>query len=161
MSENEEKAKRRGDGVVATNRKANHDYAISDTYTCGIELMGPEVKSLRLHTASITEAFARVDENLELWIYGMHINPYKFSREEIDPIRPRRLLAHKKEIIQMGKALEDKGTTLIALKIIFYDGKAKDLIGVGKGKRQYDKRQALKKKDQNREIEKVLKFKNR
>ena len=161
MSNDKEKTGRKGDGVAATNRKANHDYAISDTYTCGIELMGPEVKSLRLHTASITEAFARVDENLELWIYGMHINPYKFSREEIDPIRPRRLLAHKKEIIAMSKALEDKGTTLIPLKIIFYDGKAKCLIGVGKGKRQFDKRHALKKKDQDREIAKVLKFKNR
>lgn len=161
MSNDEEKAKRRGDGTVATNRKANHDFAIGETYTCGIELMGPEVKSLRLNTASIAEAFARVDENLELWLYGMHINQYKFSREVIDPIRPRRLLAHKKEIIQMSKALEEKGTSLICLKIIFYDGKAKALIGVGKGIKQYDKRQALKKKDQNREIEKVLKFKNR
>ena len=102
MSNDEEKAKRRGDGTVATNRKANHDFAIGETYTCGIELMGPEVKSLRLNTASIAEAFARVDENLELWLYGMHINQYKFSREVIDPIRPRRLLAHKKEIIQMS-----------------------------------------------------------
>lgn len=160
MSSQSDSAERRGDGPIATNRKARRDFEIIETYQCGISLMGPEVKSLREKHVSIDEAFARTDGG-ELTIYGMHINPYKFSRGEIDPDRPRTLLAHKKEIAEMAKATEERGVTLIPLRLDFVRGMAKLTLGVGKGKRNYDKRQDLKKRDADRDIQRAFKERNK
>ena len=160
MAHESDAKERRGDGPVATNRKARHDFAILETYQCGISLLGPEVKSLREKHVSIDEAFARTDGG-ELTLYGMHIRPYKFSRGEIDPDRPRVLLAHKKEIAEMVRATEERGTTLIPLRVDFVRGRVKITLGVAKGKRAYDKRQDLKKRDANREIERAFKDRHR
>ncbi len=156
MSQEPDAAQRRGDGLIASNRKARRDYTITETYQCGMSLLGPEVKSLREKHVSIDEAFARTDGD-QLTVYGMHIRPYKFSRGDIDPDRPRTLLAHKKEILEMAKATEERGITLIPLRLDFVRGMVKLTIGVGKGKRNYDKRQDLKKKDANRDIERAFK----
>lgn len=156
MAKEVSESARRGDGLIATNRKARHDFAISETYACGIELKGSEVKSLRDKHVSISDAFCRVDDG-QLTIYGMHINPYPFSRGEIDPDRPRRLLAHKREILEMARATEEQGTTIVALRLDFVRGMAKITIGIAKGKREYDKRQDMKKRDANREMEKAFK----
>jgi SsrA-binding protein len=151
-----EEKERRGDGLIATNRKARHEFAISETYQVGIKLAGSEVKSLRDKHVSISDAFCRVDDMI-LTIYGMHINPYEFSRGDIDPDRPRLLLAHKKEILEMARATEEKGTTIVPLRLDFVRGMAKLTIGIAKGKRSFDKRQDLKKRDADRDIERAFK----
>lgn len=156
MANPESESQRRGDGLIASNRKARRDYEILETYQCGISLVGSEVKSLRNKHVSIDEAFARTDEG-ELILYGMHIKPYEYSRGETDPDRPRKLLAHKKEIIAMAKATETRGITLIALRLDFVRGMVKATIGVGRGKKNYDKRQDLKKRDADRDIERAFK----
>ncbi len=159
MTTDEDNA-RRGDGLIATNRKARHEYTIEETYQVGIKLAGSEVKSLRDKHVSIADAFCRVD-NGELTIYSMHINPYEFSRGELDPDRPRTLLAHKKEIIEMARATEEKGTTIIPLRLDFVRGMAKLTVGIAKGKKHYDKRESLKKRDADRDIERAFKHRNR
>jgi len=160
MSKEQTPEQRRGDGLIATNRKARRDFHILETFQCGISLLGPEVKSLRLKHVSIEEAFARTDGN-QLTLYSMHIRPYEFSRAEVDPDRPRVLLAHKKEILEMSKFLEEKGVTLIPLRLDFVRGMVKVTIGVGRGKKQFDKRQDLKKRDSDRDIARALKDRNR
>lgn len=160
MAKEVSQQERRGDGLVATNRKARHEFAVSETYQVGIVLKGSEVKSLRDKHVSIADAFCRVEDE-ELIIYGMHINPYAFSRGDVDPDRPRKLLAHKKEILEMSRATEEQGTTIIPLRLDFVRGMAKLTVGVAKGKRAYDKRQDLKKRDADREIEKAFKLRNR
>ena len=156
MASEPDKIERRGDGPIATNRKARRDFAILETFQCGISLFGPEVKSLREKHVSIDEAFARTDGGV-LTIYGMHIRPYKFSRGEIDPDRPRLLLAHKKEILEMAKATEEKGTTLIPLRLDFVRGLVKVTIGIARGKKSWDKRQVIKKRDADRDIQRAFK----
>jgi len=160
MAKEVSQSERRGDGLVATNRKARHDFAVSETYQCGMSLTGGEVKSLRDKHVSIADAFCRVESG-ELIVYGMHINPYPFARGEVDPDRPRKLLAHKKEIAEMARATEEQGTTIIPLRLDFVRGMAKLTVGIAKGKRAYDKRQDLKKRDADREIEKAFKQRNR
>lgn len=160
MSKEQQDGQRKGDGLIATNRKAKRDFQILETFQCGISLAGSEVKSLRNKHVSIDEAFARTDDG-QLTIYGMHIKPYEFSRGEIDPDRSRILLAHKKEIAQMSKYLEERGVTLIPLRLDFVRGMVKVTIGVGRGKKQYDKRQDLKKRDAQRDIERAFKARNR
>lgn len=146
----------RGDQQVITNRKARHEYTVLDTYEAGVMLAGAEVKSLRDGKGNLQDAFARVDDD-EVFLYGMHILPYAYSRNELNPVRPRKLLLNRKEILQIARALEERGTTLIPLRVYFKNGRAKVEIAVCKGKRLYDKRQALKARDAQREAERALK----
>lgn len=138
------------------NHKARRDYLITETYEAGIELKGTEVKSLRNARASIDEAFARVERN-QCWLYNAHINPYEFgNRYNVDPIRPRRLLLHKKEIDRLGGLLNTKGMALLPLKIYFTKSFAKVQLGVGKGKTHVDKRETLKRQTADREIQRAI-----
>ncbi|MBK5288093.1 MAG: SsrA-binding protein SmpB [Acidimicrobiia bacterium] len=146
---------RRGDGTVLTNRKARHDYSILDVWECGIVLEGAEVKSLREHHANLQEAFARIDDG-EVWLNGMHILPYAFSRGDIDPVRRRKLLLHAREIDEITRKTQEKGLTLIPLKVYFKDGRAKLELGLAKGKKNYDKRHALAERDAKRDVERAL-----
>lgn len=134
------------------NRRARHDYAIEKTYECGIILEGSEVKSLRAGHAQLTEAYARVD-NGEVWLFNMQITPYEFSRGEIDPQRKRKLLLKMKEIGELYQATQEKGFTLIPLKAYFKNGRVKIELGVGKGKKTYDKRESIKKRTMAREAQ--------
>jgi SsrA-binding protein len=147
---------RRGDQVVITNRKARHHYFVLDTYECGIVLLGPEVKSIRNGRANLQDAFARVDDG-EVFLYGMHVSPYEFSRGEIDPVRKRKLLLHNREIDQLTRATAEKGVTLVPLRVYFKDGRAKVEIATARGKARYDKRQTLAARTAQRETERALK----
>jgi SsrA-binding protein len=147
---------RRGDQVVSTNRRARHDYEILDTWECGIVLEGSEVKSMRGGHANLRDAYARVEDG-EVWLYGMHVPPYAFSRGDLDPVRKRKLLVHHKEILDMARGTEQKGHTLVPLRLYFKDGRAKLELALARGKRAYDKRQALAKRDADREAERALK----
>ncbi len=143
------------------NHKARRDYFINETYEAGIELKGTEVKSLRNARASIDDAFARVERN-QIWLYSAHINPYEFgNRNNVDPLRPRRLLLHKKEIDRLASKLGAKGMALVPLKIYFTKSFAKVLLGLGKGKAQYDKRETLKRKTAEREVQRALRDRNK
>lgn len=141
------------------NRKARRDYHIEETYEAGIVLKGTEVKSLRNGKASITEAFANLQDG-EVWLRGMYIKPYKHgSYANHDERRPRKLLLKKREIRQLDKAVQSKGYTLVPLKIYFKKGYAKLLLAIAKGKKQYDKRQDIKERDVQREIDRKVKGK--
>ena len=146
--------------LVANNKKAYHDYFIEDKYEAGISLHGTEVKSLRMGKCSIKESFIRI-ENGEVFIYGMHISPYeKGNIFNKDPLRVRKLLLHKNEINKMMGKIAEKGYTLVTLQVYFKGSLAKIEIGLAKGKKLYDKRQDIAKKDQRREAEKEFKVKN-
>jgi SsrA-binding protein len=147
---------RRGDQVVINNRKARHDYFVLESYECGLVLKGAEVKSIRNGRANLQDGYARV-ENGEVWLYGMHVSPYEFSRAELDPVRRRKLLLHHKEITGLARATEEKGTTLVPLRVYFKDGRCKVELAVARGKARYDKRQALAKRDADRETDRALK----
>jgi SsrA-binding protein len=147
---------RRGDQTVITNRKARHDYFVLDTYECGVVLLGPEVKSIRNGRANLQDGYARVDEG-EVWLHGMHVLPYEFSRGEIDPVRKRKLLLHNKEIAEIERATEEKGVTLVPLRVYFKDGRCKVELAVARGKARYDKRQAIAARDSQRDVERDLK----
>ncbi len=143
--------------VVCTNRKAYHDYFIEDTYQAGLELLGAEVKSLRQKELSLEGSFVRV-ENGQASVYQMHVKPYKFnSMVEMDPTRPRRLLLTKKELRKLQSKAEIKGYALVPLEVYFKNGWAKLKLALAKGKHTYDKRESLKKKDLNRDMEKQFK----
>jgi SsrA-binding protein len=138
--------------VVAQNRRARHDYTILDTIEAGLVLKGVEVKSLRTGRASLAEAYATVEGN-QAYILQLHIPPYEQgNRSNQDPVRTRKLLMHRREIDRLAEAVEQKGQTLIPLKLYFSKGKAKVLIGIAKGKKQYDKRHAMAERDAQREI---------
>lgn len=138
------------------NHKVRRDYFITETYEAGIELKGTEVKSLRNARASIDDAFARVERG-QCWLYNAHINPYEFgNRYNVDPLRPRRLLLHKKEIDRLAGQLNAKGMALVPLKIFFAKSFAKVQLGLGKGKTEIDKRETLKRKTAEREIDRAL-----
>ena len=139
------------------NHKARRDYFIGDTYEAGLELKGTEVKSLRAARASIEEAFARVERG-QVWLYNAHIQHYEFgNRFNVDPLRPRRLLLHKKEINRLAGQINAKGMALVPLRIFFNaKGLAKVQLGVGKGKNVIDKRETLKRKTADREIHRAL-----
>ena len=146
--------------LVANNKKAYHDYFIEEKYECGIVLHGTEVKSLRLGKCSIKESFIRI-ENGEVFAYGMHISPYeKGNIFNKDPMRVKKLLMHKQEIRKLIGKLTEQGYTLVPLQVYFKDGRAKVEIGLAKGKRLYDKREAIAKKDMRREHEREFKIKN-
>ena len=147
--------------LVANNKKAYHDYFIEEKYEAGIVLHGTEVKSMRMGKCSIKESFIRI-ENGEIFAYGMHVSPYeKGNIFNKDPLRTKKLLLHKKEINKLMGKIAEKGYTLVPLQVYFKDGRAKVEIGLAKGKKLYDKRQDIAKKDQRREAEKELKKKMR
>lgn len=146
--------------MIANNKKAYHDYFILETCEAGIALHGTEVKSLRMGKCSIKEAFIRV-ENEEVYIYGMHISPYeKGNIFNKDPLRVRKLLLHKYEIRKLLGKTKEKGMTLVPLKVYFKDSLVKVEIGLAKGKKLYDKRQDIAKKDQQREAQRDFKVQN-
>ncbi|MBO6207952.1 MAG: SsrA-binding protein SmpB [Lachnospiraceae bacterium] len=146
--------------LVANNKKAYHDYFILEKYEAGISLVGTEVKSLRAGKCSIKEAYVRI-ENGEVFVVGMNISPYEqgniFNR---DPLRVRKLLLHKSEINKLVGDTAEKGITIMPLQVYFKDGRAKIEIGLAKGKKNYDKRQDIAKKDARREVERDFKVKN-
>ena len=145
--------------LVANNKKAYHDYFIEEKYEAGLVLHGTEVKSLRMGKCSIKEAFIRI-ENSEVFIYGMHISPYeKGNIFNKDPLRVKKLLLHKQQIRKLIGNSSEKGYTIVPLQVYIKDVRAKIEIGLAKGKKLYDKRQDIAKKDQKREAEKELKAK--
>ena len=146
--------------LIANNKKAYHDYFIEDNYEAGISLHGTEVKSLRMGKCSIKESFIRI-ENGEVIIYGMHVSPYeKGNIFNKDPLRPRKLLLHRAEINKLVGKIAEKGYTLVPLRVYFKGSLAKVEIKKAKGKKLYDKRQDIAKRDQRREVEKEFKVKN-
>ena len=146
--------------LIANNKKAYHDYFIEDTYEAGISLHGTEVKSLRMGKCSVKESFVRI-ENGEVFIYGMHISPYeKGNIFNKDPLRVKKLLLHRQEIRKMEGQIAQKGYTIVPLNVYFKGSLVKVEIGLAKGKKLYDKRQDIAKKDQRREAEKQFKVKN-
>ncbi len=146
--------------LVANNKKAYHDYFIEEKYEAGLALHGTEVKSLRMGKCSVKESFVRIERG-EVFVYGMHISPYeKGNIFNKDPLRVRKLLLHRQEIRRMESRIAEKGYTLVPLQVYFKDGLAKVEIGLAKGKKLYDKRQDIAKKDQRREAEKELKRHN-
>ncbi|AEA01284.1 MULTISPECIES: SsrA-binding protein SmpB [Aerococcus] len=151
--------KKKQDNVVATNRKANHDYIIEDTIEAGLVLTGTEIKSIRKGKVNLKDSFARV-ENGQVWVYGMHVSPFEQgNRFNPDPMRPRKLLLKKREINRLAKHVSQEGYAIIPLRMYIKRGFAKLLIGIGKGKKKYDKRQALKEKDMKRDIKRAMKEK--
>lgn len=143
--------------LVANNKKAYHDYFIDETYEAGIALHGTEVKSMRMGKCSIKEAFIRIESG-EVFVYGMHVSPYeKGNIFNKDPLRVKKLLMHKYEINKLTGKIKEKGYTLVPLQVYFKDGRAKVEIGLARGKKLYDKRETIAKKDQKREAEKEFK----
>ena len=146
--------------LVANNKKAWHDYFIDDKIECGIELFGTEVKSIRMGHCSIKEAFVRIDKG-EVYVYGMHINPYeKGNIFNKDPLRVRKLLLHKKEILKISGKMKEQGITVVPLQVYFSGSLVKMEIGLAKGKKLYDKRDDIAKKDQKREAQREFKVRN-
>ncbi|MBD5466955.1 MAG: SsrA-binding protein SmpB [Lachnospiraceae bacterium] len=146
--------------LIANNKKAFHDYFIEDKYEAGIVLHGTEVKSLRMGKCSIKEAFVHID-NGEVFVYGMHISPYeKGNIFNKDPMRPKKLLLHRAQIMKLKGQISEQGYTLVPLQVYIKEGLAKMEIGLAKGKKLYDKRQDIAKKDQRREHEREFKIKN-
>tara|TARA_A100001037_G_C15026155_1_gene578713 strand:- start:2 stop:466 length:465 start_codon:yes stop_codon:yes gene_type:complete len=142
--------------VVARNRKARYEFEILDTYEAGLELRGPEVKSLRAGEVSFQDAFARVAAG-EVWLHNLHISPYEAAnRFNVDPVRPRRLLLNRQEIRQIAVKTEEKGLTLVPLEIYFSRGYAKLQLAVGRGKKLHDKRETLKRRQQDREARRAM-----
>ena len=146
--------------LVANNKKAYHDYFIDEKYEAGIELFGTEVKSIRMGKCSVKEAFVKIDRGEED-VCGMHISPYeKGNIFNKDPLRVRRLLLHKYEIMKLNGKIAEKGYTLVPLQVYFKGSLVKVEVGLARGKKLYDKRADIAKKDQRRELEKEFKVKN-
>jgi SsrA-binding protein len=143
--------------VIATNRKARHDYFLLETIEAGIVLQGSEIKSIRAGQISLKEAYVRVDGE-QAWLVNAHVAPYDpASRDNHDPLRVKKLLLHKKEIKKLWNEVRKKGTTIIPTQVYLTSGRAKVEIAIAKGKRKYDKRHELKKRDAQREIDRALK----
>ncbi|MGZ8629431.1 MAG: SsrA-binding protein SmpB [Actinomycetota bacterium] len=150
------KARDPDEKIVASNRKARHDYQIFETLECGIVLTGDEVKSLRGGRASLTEAYARV-RNGEVWLEGMHVPPYEQGDKRRHlPTRPRKLLLHRREIERLAAEQQEQRLALVPLRVYFTHGMAKVEIGVARGKREHEKRQSIAKREQEREIAQEL-----
>ncbi len=146
--------------VLAQNKKASHDYFIEETIEAGMVLQGTEIKSIRAGKIQLKDSFVQIRNN-QAWISNMHISPYEQgNRFNHDPLRVRKLLLHKKQISELLGRTKQEGYTIVPLKMYIKDGYAKLLIGVGKGKKNYDKRDDLKKKEAKREMERVFKAKN-
>ncbi len=145
---------------IANNKKAYHDYFIDETYETGVVLHGTEVKSMRMGKCSIKEAFIRI-ENGEVFVYGMHVSPYeKGNIFNKDPLRVKKLLMHRHEINRLAAKAAEKGYTLVPLQVYFKEGRVKIEIGLARGKKLYDKREDIARKDQRRETEREFKVKN-
>jgi len=143
--------------VLAENRKARHDYEILETLEAGLQLTGTEIKSLRGGKGNLRDSYARVD-NMEVWIHNMHISPFEQgNRSNVDPMRVRKALLHKEEIRRLLGKTREKGLALIPLKIYLTQGRAKVELGLARGKRQYDKREAIAERETDRERERALK----
>lgn len=146
--------------LIANNKKAYHDYFIEEKYEAGVALHGTEVKSMRMGKCSIKESFIRIENN-EVFVYGMHVSPYeKGNIFNKDPLRVKKLLMHRYEINKLQGKIKEKGYTLVPLQVYFHDGKVKVEIGLARGKKLYDKRETIAKKDQRREAEKEFKIRN-
>ncbi len=146
--------------LVANNKKAYHDYFIDEKYEAGIELAGTEVKSIRMGKCSIKESFVRIDKG-EVFVYGMNISPYeKGNIFNKDPLRSRKLLLHKTEIGKLDAKIAQKGYTLVPLQVYFKGSLVKVEVGLARGKKLYDKRDDIAKKDQKRELEREFKVRN-
>lgn len=144
-----------GAKIICQNRKARHDYFILDEYEAGMVLLGTEVKSLRLGRANMRDSYAKVRGG-EVFLYNMHIGSYPFAAYgNHDPLRPRKLLLHRQEIKRLLGKVEEKGQTLIPLQIYFREGKAKVTLALAKGKRKYDKRDAIRKREEKRELDRA------
>lgn len=147
-----------GRKIVTKNRKAHHNYNVSDRYDAGLVLMGSEIKSIRANRVNIGDGFIQARDN-ELWLLNVHIAPYQQAKHfgHSDPRRPRKLLLHRREINRIMGKLKDNGVTAIPLQVYLERGRAKVEIGVARGKKQYDKRSDLAKRDAQRQIERALK----
>ncbi|WP_280769470.1 SsrA-binding protein SmpB [Salipaludibacillus daqingensis] len=146
--------------LIAQNKKARHDFHVEETYEAGMVLTGTEIKSIRNRRVNLKDSFARVSQG-EVWMSNLHISPYEQgNRYNHDPVRTRKLLLHRKQINQLIGLTQQKGYTIVPLKIYIKNGVAKVLIGVGKGKKRHDKREDLKRKDANREIQRAFKDAN-
>lgn len=152
----------KGPKPVAQNRKARHDYEILDTFECGIALVGSEVKSLRDAKVQLRDSHARVEDG-EVWLHGVHISPYAFShgRDAHDPDRKRKLLLHRREIGELAERTEKEGLSLVPLSIYFKEGRAKVELAVAKGRKLYDKRAAIAKRDADRELDRARRFREK
>ncbi len=149
--------KRRGDKTVISNRRARHEYSILDVYVAGMVLVGSEVKSIRNGRANLQDAYARVSDG-EVWLFGMHVLPYEFAHtDRPDPLRARKLLLHAKEIVELERATQEKGVTLVPLKVFFENGRVKLELAVARGKAHYDKRQSIAERDAKREADRAMK----
>ena len=151
-----DREKEGGVKVLGDNRRARYEYAIDETIECGIELQGTEVKSIKGGQFSFRDSYARI-ENGELWLLSFHVTPYAFGNiYNHDPDRPRKLLAHKDEIEHLRRKVEEKGLTLIPLRFYLKRGFVKVAVGVARGKKLYDKREDIKKRDQRRDTEREM-----
>jgi SsrA-binding protein len=149
-------AAEQGKKVIATNRRARHEYAIEDVVEAGLVLTGTEVKSLRAGRANLTDGFGQITDS-EAWLHGVHIPQYtKGTWTNHDPRRTRKLLLHRKEIDKLASSIQERGLTLVPLSLYFKDGKVKIELGLARGKRTYDKRHELAKRDAAREVEREL-----
>ncbi|RDI41078.1 SsrA-binding protein SmpB [Falsibacillus pallidus] len=148
----------KGEGkLIAQNKKARHDFSIEETYEAGIVLQGTEIKSIRNGRVNLKDAFARIQKG-EVYLFNMHVSPYEQgNRYNHDPLRTRKLLMHRKQINKLIGETKEAGYSLVPLKLYLKDGYAKVLIGLGKGKKKYDKREDLKKKEAKRDIERAFK----
>ncbi len=146
-----------GSKSIVSNRRARHDYLILDTLECGLALRGSEVKSLRAGHVQLADAYARV-EGHELWLEGVHIAPYAFAHGvgTHDPVRPRKLLAHRDELAKLAARVREERLTLVPLSLYFRDGRAKVELALAKGRRREDKRQAIAERDAQREVARAL-----
>jgi len=143
--------------IISVNRKARHDYFIEDEFEAGMVLRGTEVKSLRLGRANLKDSYARISEG-EVFVHQMHISPYPFAHyDNHDPLRPRKLLLHAREIKRLYGKVNEKGLSLIPLKVYFQKGKAKMTLALARGKRKYDKRETLRQRDQKKELDRARK----
>ena len=146
---------------IAENRKAFHDYYVLETFEAGVALLGTEVKSIREGRVNLRDSYARAEDG-EVFLHNVHISPYSHGNiMNHEPLRTRKLLLHKKEIVRLQGKIAQKGYTLIPLKIYFKNGRAKVEVGLAKGKREFEKRESIKEREANREIEKAMKSRNR
>ena len=151
----------KGTKVIALNRKARHDYFVEETYEAGLELRGTEVKSMRLGRLNLKDCYASVDRN-ELFVYGMHVSPYeKGSFSNTDPLRPKKLLMHRYEILKLEQQVMKKGLTLVPLSVYLKNGRMKLELGVCRGKKAFDKRDSIAERDVKREIARTMRERNR
>src|SRR5438874_10902799 len=147
--------------VIATNRKAHHDYSLEDSFEAGIVLMGSEIKSIRDNRVNLKDGYV-LEQNGELWLMNVHISSYdQASVFGHDPLRPRKLLLHRKEIARLISRVREKGYTIVPTQLYLKRGRAKVEIALGRGKRQYDKRAAIAERDSKREVERALRERER